>query len=902
MSLPIPLTRFVGREAELAEAATFLGAARLLTLTGPGGAGKTRLALQLAADLEAKFPDGLWFVDLSPLSDPEFVWDQVASALGVPEPAARTSLATAVSRHVAQRRALVVLDNCEHLVAPAAEVAAELLAAAPELKVIATSREPLAVGGELTWSLPPLSEADGVELFTDRARQARPDFILRERDAQAVRSICRRLDGLPLAIELAATRTRAFAPADIASALRGRLELLPSSPRTSPARQATLQASFDWSYDLLSEPERALLRQCAVFSGGFDLDAAMAVCPAAGLEVMGSLVDRSLLVVQDDENQGGPRYRMLEPIRQFALKRLAEAGEVDLVHVRHRDHYLHLVESLEPLLTGPDEYTWRARLHPERDNLRAALAWMRDRGDAEMLARMVVILMPFWAIPGRIAEFGMWVDAARLRLRDLSPSRAAQILNVDSMLALVSRQRWEQIPTNAQEALSLARAAGDRGQEANALMTLGLIAGLAGGADAMRPYNEKAWPLARSEGSVLVLGLSMAAFMMLRLFQSNPEESRRVAAEAVALANGRADRHNRLFTNTFAGFEALVHGRLHEAERIFAKVVDLGRPTNDSNYLGSLLGLAWVALFRGDFETARGHIAEALPIARQRGTDSVSITSIGPLSRFIRGWMELAEGDAARATQNLAAVAASARDGLTGRFACLPIVVLAEAQLAGGEPGEAAAFLDEATSLAQAGAFTWVLGRIARVRAKLLEQQGDLQSAESLAQEALALAREAGDQMGAVDALELLARLAAEHDSDLEAIRLWAATDAMRSKIGYRLAIDRTRQDAAISAARQKVSDFAAAWAEGAMLSAEQAIAYAARGRGERKRPATGWASLTPSEREVVRLVGEHLSNPEIAARLFVSRATIKTHLVHIFAKLGVDSRSALAAEALRRG
>jgi predicted ATPase/DNA-binding CsgD family transcriptional regulator len=902
MSLPIPLTLFIGREAELAEAATFLGAARLLTLTGPGGTGKTRLALQLAAKLGDKFPDGVWFVDLSPLSEAEFVWDQVASALGVSDDGGRTSLATAVTRHVARRRALVVLDNCEHLVAPAAEVAAQLLAAAPELRVIATSREPLGVGGELTWALPPLGEADAMELFSDRARYARPDFTLSERDVPAVRSICRRLDGLPLAIELAATRTRAFAPADIAAGLRDRLELLPAGPRTAPARQATLQASFDWSYDLLSEPERALLRQCAVFTDGFDLDAAMAVCPAAGLEVMGSLVDRSLLAVQDDEHQGGPRYRMLEPIRQFALKRLVEAGEVDLVHFRHRDHYLHLVESLEPLLTGPDEYRWRARLRPERDNLRLALAWTRDHGDAETLARMVAILLPFWAVPGRIAEFGMWADAAHARIEDLSPAQAAQILNLESMLAIVSMQRLEQVGANATQALALARGAGDEGEEATALLVLGLLAGLTSGSDAMRPYIEEARPMVRSTGSTLALGLSMVAFMMLRLFQSDPAETRRVSAQILALAEARADRHNRLFANTFASIEALVHGRLIEAQQIAEKVVEIGRPTNDSNYLGSLLGLAWAALFRGDFATARGHIAEALPIAQQRGTDSVSITSIGPLSRFIRGWIELAEGDVASATQNLAAAVASARSGLTDRFACVPMVVLAEAQLAAGEPDEAAAFLDEATSLAQIGAFSWVLGRIAKVRAKLREQQGEIQAAESLAHEALSLARDSGDQMGVVDALELLARLAAEQNADREAIRLWSAAHAMRTGLDYRLAIDRARQDAAISAAQEKVSDFAAVWAEGAKLSAEQAIAYAARGRGERKRPAAGWASLTPSELEVVRLVGEHLSNPEIAARLFVSRATIKTHLMHIFAKLGVESRSALAAEALKRG
>jgi len=907
MTLPIPLTRFVGREAELAEAAALLGASRLLTLTGPGGAGKTRLALQLAKDLEANFPDGVWFVDLSPLSGPEFVWDQVASALGISETGPGTTVPDAVSAQVRRRSAIVVLDNCEQVVESAAQVAARLLAAAPGLKLIATSREPLGVSGEVTWVVPPLSDGDGLELFTDRARQAKPHFRLRESESEAVRSICRHLDGLPLAIELAAARSRAFAPADIASGLRGRLDMLPVGPRTAPARHATLQASFDWSYELLSDPERALLRQCSVFAGGFDLEAAVAVCPAAGLEVIASLVDRSLLIVQGDQDQGGSRYRMLEPIRQFAFKRLDEAGEVGALRGRHRDHYLRLVESLEPFLITPEEYRWRARLSLERDNLRAALAWSRDHGDPETLARMVAALLPFWGVPGRMAEFGMWVDTAHERVRDLSPGRAAQILNLDAVLSVISGQKFDKVPILAGEALRLARAAGDKGEEAIALSTLGLVAGLARGAEAMRPYIEEAWPLARGANAtpvsaVLGLLLSIVAFMMLRLFQSSPDETRRLAEEAVALAEARADRHNRLFTSSFAGFEAVVHGRLADAERIFAEVVDIGRPTKDSNYLGSLLGLSWVALFRSDFEGAQKHIAEALPIAQQRGTDSVSITSIYPLSRFIRGWMELAEGDPVRATQTLAVVVGGARSSAMASFASLPIVVMAQAQLALGEPDEVAAFLDEASSLAQAGALTWVLGRVARVRAELRQRQGDLPKAESFAHEALTLGREAGDQMGVADALELLARLAAEQASHREAVRLWAAADSMRDKLGYRLVIDRGAQEAAIAKARGNLADFSAAWAEGAKLTVEEAIAYAARGRGERKRPATGWASLTPSELEVVRLVGEHLSNPEIAARLFVSRATVKTHLVHIFSKLGIDSRSALAAEALRRG
>src|SRR6266508_2277860 len=832
MTLPVPLTRFVGRDAELLEAAALLGATRLLTLTGPGGAGKTRLAIQLAADLEEQFPDGVWFVDLSALSGGEFVWDEVMSRLGV---VTTGSGGEAAGRYLAPRRALLLLDNCEHVVASAAEVAAELLAAAPQLKVVATSREPLGVGGEVTWAVPPLTDADGVDLFSDRARQARPHFSLRETDAEAVRSICRRLDGMPLAIELAAARARAFSPADIAAALQGRLELLPAGPRTAPARHATLQASFDWSHDLLSEPERALLRQCSVFAGGFDLEAATAVCPAAHLDVLGALVDRSLLLVEDDPATGRSRYRMLEPIRQFAAGRLAEAGEVEAIRSRHRDHYLQLAETAEPLLAGPEEDLWRTRLTREMDNLRAALAWSRDHGDAE----------------------------------------------------------------------SLARDAGDKRGQAFAILIQGFLAGLLGGADAMRPFMEEGLPLARSVRSTgfgVLEATARSVFALMHLLRSAPEETWRMSEEAIEVAQQFGDRHTRLFCMSFGGFIALTQGRLEDAHRLHEAVVAGGRDTIDSNYLHSLLGLGWGAMLRGDLEGAHKHIAESLEVVNKAGADSRSITSLEPHARMLNGWLDLAEGNAAGATEKLAVVVSVARPSIISWIAAVPLVVLAQAQLALGEANEAAAFLEEANAIAQPGKLTWVRGRVAGVRAELATREGDVQKAESEAHEALTLAREAGDQMGVVDALELLARIAAEQESHREAVRLWAAADSMRDRLGYRLVIDRASQDAAIAKARENLADFSAVWAEGAKLSVEDAIAYAARGRGERKRPTTGWASLTPSELEVARLVGEHLSNPEIAARLFVSRATVKTHLVHIFAKLGVDSRSALAAEALKRG
>jgi predicted ATPase/DNA-binding CsgD family transcriptional regulator len=907
--LPTPLTRFIGREAELAEAAALLAEARLLTLTGPGGAGKTRLALRLASAVAKDFPDGVWFVDFGPLSGDEFVWDQVATALGVTTTQSGTAaLADVVGRYLEPRRALLVLDNCEHLVESAAQVAAQLLVRAAEVKMIATSREPLGVGGEVTWSVPPLSDEDGFELFSDRARQARPHFSINQADASAMRSICRHLDGLPLAIELAAARTRAFAPADIAAGLQNRLELLPAGPRTAPARQATLQASFDWSYELLSDTERSLLGECSVFAAGFNLEAAMAVCPAARLEVLAALVDRSLLLVQDDPEQGGPRYRMLEPIRQFASKRLVEAEEVGIIRTRHRDHYLALAETAEPLLRGPEEDRWRSRLTREMDNMRAALAWSRDQGDAESLALMVTALMWFWAWPGRIRELLMWLEAAADRADDLSPRLRARVRNWQCLLPLIvpGSGKPGQIPALAAEALALARASGDQNEEALALLVHGFLAGLVGGAEAMRPYLEEARPLARSARSAglgQIEALALSVFAMLRLFQSDPDEARRLSEEAIVIAKEAADHHTRLFCMSFGGMVALTQGRLAYAARLFDAAVAGGRETNDSNFIGSLVYLGWTEMFRGDFQAAREYLAEAVDAAQKAGTDSRSITLVEPIAGWISGWMALASGDAAKGSQLLAVTVAIARSSIVPRYSCLPLVVMAHAQLALGEPAEAEAFLDEATSLARGGAMTWVLGRIARVRSEVRARQGDLQQAESMAHEALNLGREAGDQLGLVDALELVATLAAEQDSNKESIRLWAAAESLRSSIGYvRFPVEQGPRDTAVARAKQALGpkEFAEAWAEGAKLSSDEAIAYATRGRGERKRPSTGWASLTPSELEVVRLVGGHLSNPQIAARLFVSRATVKTHLVHIFAKLGVDSRSELAAEALR--
>jgi DNA-binding CsgD family transcriptional regulator len=748
-----------------------------------------------------------------------------------------------------------------------------------------------------------LVEADAVELFNDRARQALPQFRLHDDQRAAVVEICNRLDGLPLAIELAAARMRALTPARIAAGLKDRLAVLSTGPRGGPRRQATLEASFDWSYDLLSEPERALLRQLSVFAGGFDVEAALAVCPAATLELLASLADRSLIIVESRSGQAEARYRLLETVRQFAAEHLDEAEEVELMRTRHRDYYTEMAEKAEPGLTTPDDARWQSLLLTDQENLRAAMAWSRERGDAEALARLVAPLGMLWTLSNRAVELLRWLEPVLAVAEEVSPRLRARLRYYECLSAIFMPGRLGEVPALANEALALARTAGSKRDEAMALGVLCMVAGIIGGAEAMRPYVEEAVPVARSAGFAYGEVMALEGFVLVRLFQSRPEETWRLIQEAIAVARGGVQRHTQLTVRSFSGIVALTQGRLAEAHQIFAEVAAEGREMADFNHLHSLIDVGLVEMLRGDFSTARGLVAEALAAAETSEAEGRAAFGVGAHSRFVLGWIQLASGDAIQARDSMAAVVEGIRMSIARPIVPMPLVVLAEAHLALGAQDEAAAALEEAISIAESRKLIWFQGRASLVQGKLRARNGDLLGAESLIHEALTLGREAGDQMGLVDGLELLGRLAAEQDSHMEAVRLWAAADALRNELGYRFAIDREAYGAALDRTKERLGqdELATTWAGGAKLSPDEAIAYAARGRGERKRPSTGWASLTPSELEVARLVGEHLSNPEIAARLFVSRATVKTHLVHIFSKLGIESRSELAAQAIRR-
>jgi predicted ATPase/DNA-binding SARP family transcriptional activator len=443
-NLPRSLTSFVGRERELAEATTLLSGARLLTLTGAGGCGKTRLAFQLALERLEDFPDGAWPVELAALGEPELLGPAVAQALDT-RLASDRAAEVALAAHIGERRQLLLLDNCEHLVEPVAHLVEGLLRNCPNLTVLATSREPLRVPGEVTWRVPSLSlprlegealadgspEAESVRLFADRAGQATPGFALDEGNAAAIATLCHRLDGMPLAIELAAARVAVLTPTQIVERLDDSLDLLSVGARTAMTRQQTLRATLAWSFDLLDADEQVLLRRLAVFAGSFGLDAADAVCgsqplePGAVVALLGRLVDKSL--VQIEEGAGEHRYRLLETVRQYAAEQLDAAGERDEFEVRHRDWYLELAES-DPTPAG--DLPARARLRRldlERENLRAALASALI-GDHQAGLRLAAALWRFWLMRGYLAEGNRWLDTTLRAAPERTRVRANTLL------------------------------------------------------------------------------------------------------------------------------------------------------------------------------------------------------------------------------------------------------------------------------------------------------------------------------------------------------------------------------------------------------------------------------------------------------------------------------------------
>jgi predicted ATPase/transcriptional regulator with XRE-family HTH domain len=552
-NLPRALTSFVGRERELNELGHLLPTAPALTLVGPGGVGKTRLAQELVRGLVANYADGCWIVELAPLADPALIPGAVAAAVGLRDIHGR-SVSGALVDYLKTKRLLLVLDNCEHLIAACAELVASLLRACPHLQVLATSREPLATEGEIVWRVPPLDLPDprqlmapeqitrtaAARLFVERARAVNHALVLTERSASAIARICVGVDGLPLALELAAARARVLTLEQIAERLEVDSRLLGGASRTGQARHQTIRATIDWSHDLLGEQEQILLRRLSVFAGGWSLDMAEVVCTGPGIEptdvldVLTQLVDKSLALA--DATNAVARYRLLEPIHQYALERLESCGEATTYRARHAAAFLELART-EAETAGPGEMHSLDRLEAEHDNLRVALRWAVVNHDSEAALRSSTALFRFWERRGHFQEGCTWLEQALDLAVDAPDGDRAPALNALANLCWRGVDAERALPV-AEQALRVSRAAGSQADVAWALLNLGMVAYFQNQSDPALARLEESVLMARQADRPPLLSLALAYLGRALLWARGPLDQRAgvVLEESLGLA------------------------------------------------------------------------------------------------------------------------------------------------------------------------------------------------------------------------------------------------------------------------------------------------------------------------------------------------------------------------------
>ncbi len=889
-NLPAQLTSFVGRAAQIDEVRQLLLNNRLVTLTGAGGAGKTRLAVEVAGRLPRDFEDGVWWVDLAPVGDPVVVPVAVARALGLPDQPGRSPIET-VQRFIGDRKILLLLDNCEHLLDASGDAIMMLLNACPQLTVLTTSREQISVSGEVTWRIPSLSlDEEAIALFTDRAKRARPTFRAAGDEADLVADICRRLDGMPLAIELAAARVRALSLRQISDSLNDRFRLLTGGARNALRRQQTLRASVDWSHALLTEPERTLFRRLGVFMGGFDLDAAQTVAAMTEgeefqiLDQLSLLVDKSLVIADDDS--GAMRYRLLETVRQYALEKLTESGEADEVRNRHRDHYVGAAAALED-----DDQRIVEWAEDEIDNLRAAHTWGLETSEFESALRLTSSLQRLWVTRGRmregIAGFDRVFSDDRYRDADVAPAVWVRAVAYTTTLAA-----WISAPASlerAEEALAAAREIGDKSLIALCLASCGAVAYFS--PDVARPYLMEAVSLARASGDRVILCDVCSYLAFAGHAAGEPAASQAAAEEGRDIADMLGDGFRSRQSRTWLGVSLGLQGDLAAGLGVLKSVVEEAQ-TAGENML-TLIGL----IGQGSWEAALGEPSQARTTAESALATSAAMGGFHEDSvHVLFGVIALVTGDAVAAKEACeTAVAVATPPRVVFAKALAP---MAEALLGCGDVIAARRWADEVVAFAPGAHQMSAL--IARSAVALA--QGEPDQAERDAHAALEIATQTGARARIAVALECVALLSAHADNHRTPARLFGAAAGIRQRTGEIRFMLREECDVAVAQVRQEMgeADFDAAWAEGAALSTDEAIAYAQRGRGERKRPTSGWGSLTPTERDVVRLVSEGLANSDIAARLFISPRTVQTHLTHVYAKLGLASRMRLVQEAAR--
>lgn len=904
-NLPVRLSSFIGRHHELAGLADMLSDRRLVTMVGSGGAGKTRLALQAAADAVDRYPDGVWWVELAPMTEPSSVTLAVAEVVG-----ARLGEAEEDSEMIARRlgddRALIVMDNCEHVLEAASMVVDALVAQCPNLSLIATSRMPLEVPGELVWRVPSmalpvpgtrpalreLATLDSVRLFTDRAREVRPAFALTDANAAAIAEICHRLDGIPLAIELAAARTKTMLPEQILAGLSDALRLLTGGPRRVLARHQTLDASIEWSVQLLSDVERTLLVRLSVFSGSFDLPSAEAVCSGGGvpevavLDALERLVDSSLVLA--DNGDGVVRFTMLETVRQFGARRLAASHDSEHWREHHAAHFERFAHEVAPACETSQQDDAIDAMAADYDNVRASLQWLLHNRRGDRLGAMVLSCGSFWDVSGVRADAAFWCARA-LRAIDDEPSSL----------------RCRLLALSAESRIQIGE------------FTAGFLDAAAG--LEMATTVDDAWAAGRASSTLTTI-LGVLDLDAWRTRWADTDRLLRESADSYSLAR----------LHTWRGVPLLRRGILREGSAALAEaasVVDaLGQPMLIAS---QRMWEGYAALYSAGPLLAEELSNAALTGRALRGTARIEIArttiAIARAMQFLDrepSHVHLARVDRARRNNDplladlhcyCAALELLHEDPAGCRRLVddwhaeherrSPLSKATEAVLAAyaayslGELDDAAAraeaivrWSDECGDVRDHASALVVLGAVALRR-------GDTPVAEQRAREAIAENRTNDNMLHLCDAMELLAAVATACGDHTEAGTILGATGRLRAELssprGYLIdlagdAITHARSEAASEA-------FDMGFAAGAQFGVDDAIAYLERTRGRRGRPSLGWHSLTPTELQVAEMVRVGMTNREIGAQLIMGTETVKTHMSHIFTKLGISKRAQLA-------
>lgn len=733
LNLPAHATPFLGRAAELGEVTGVLRRSdvRLVTLTGPGGTGKTRLALQAAAELADEFQDGAWWVSLAAVRDPRLVLPTIASTLGVKDD---------LSGHVGDRVLLLLLDNLEQVIAVGVELTA-LLAECRNLKLLVTSREPLRVSAERELAVPPFEESEAVALFRERAHGDQPG---------PVAEICRRLDCLPLAVELAAARTTILSPAQILERLDQRLPLLTSGTRDAPERHRTLRAAIDWSYELLSDEERALLARLSVFVGGCDIDAAQRVCDA-DLDGLASLAEKSLLAQRDG------RLEMLETILEYARERLEQRGEGDDLEARHIVHYLRLAERAGPELTGREQEAWLERLDRDHGNLRVALSWCAQNTDSgDQGLRLASALTIFWFVRGFYVE-GLDHLGRALATSGSDPSRAraGALWGVGLLATLVGDH--ERAGASLDESLAMARAIGDSACEGRCLVALGLLALFRDDVPAACALLRDGASTARRCGDLWCMADGLGTLGSVLPLQGALDEARAVGTEALAIARHEGDRQGIRMALFGLALAAVRKGDLDAAASEALEGVSICRAIGDPWFVSYFLWiLALLRAEQGALADARVHAEESLSVAREAGGALLVVCALEASAAVAR-----AVGDLDRASEFLAEAAAVVAGGnVPASYASAAARERGLLDLARGDASGARTSLEGSLALARRCGDRWAEGRALASLARATGAAGDSPRARALVDEAMLLQQETGDRLGLAESRRFASEVA----------------------------------------------------------------------------------------------------------------------------------------------